>query len=191
MRVAVPLRTAWRLINHGPTTLVATAAGERRNVMAAAWVMPLDLDPPKIAMVIAAGTLTRELLETSGETVVSLPTATMVDLTYAVGSASGAAVDKFAAFGIGTSPASRVLAPLIEGCAAWLECRVVPEPRLAEGYDLFIAEVVAAWADDASWDGATWRFPDDASRTIHHMTKGTFLMSGERVTGSAGRAASR
>ena len=34
------------------TTLVTSAAGGRRNVMAAAWVMPIDFDPPKIAAVI-------------------------------------------------------------------------------------------------------------------------------------------
>ena len=41
MRVPVELRRAYRLLNHGPATLVSAAAGGRVNVMAAAWVMPL------------------------------------------------------------------------------------------------------------------------------------------------------
>ena len=53
MRVAVPLRRAYKLINHGPTTLISSAWNGRRNVMAAAWVMALDYDPPKVAAVIA------------------------------------------------------------------------------------------------------------------------------------------
>ncbi|MBM3962907.1 MAG: flavin reductase, partial [Planctomycetes bacterium] len=32
MRVPVPLAMAHRLLNHGPTTLVTTAHGGRRNV---------------------------------------------------------------------------------------------------------------------------------------------------------------
>ena len=31
----------------------------RRNIMAAAWAMPLDFDPPKVAVVIDKSTLTR------------------------------------------------------------------------------------------------------------------------------------
>src|SRR6185295_8115177 len=67
MRIAVPLRRAYKLINHGPTTLITTAHGDRRNVMTAAWVMAIDYDPAKIVAVIAADTLTRRLVEASGE----------------------------------------------------------------------------------------------------------------------------
>ena len=49
MRTPVELPKAHRLLNHGPTTLVAAEHSGRRNVMAAAWVMPLDFDPPKFA----------------------------------------------------------------------------------------------------------------------------------------------
>ena len=89
MRIAVPTKHVHRLLNHGPTTLITTAHGGRRNVMAAAWVMPIDFEPPKFAAVIAADTFTRELLLASGECVLHAPTAAMVDLTYALGSSSG------------------------------------------------------------------------------------------------------
>ena len=42
---------ASRLINHGPTVLVTSADGERRNVMAAAWSMPVEFTPPRVAVV--------------------------------------------------------------------------------------------------------------------------------------------
>src|SRR5689334_16054278 len=145
MRVPVPLRRAYRLINHGPTTLISAAHGDRKNVMAAAWVMALDFEPPKLAAVIAGETYTRELVAASGEFVVQLPTRAQLDLCYAAGSLSGHDVDKFAELGIETEPASLVKAPLVMGCAAWLECRVIAEPGIAERYDLFVAEVVAAW----------------------------------------------
>ncbi|HLA34346.1 MAG TPA: flavin reductase [Rhodocyclaceae bacterium] len=61
--IAVPLAKAYILLNHGPTTLVTSAHGERRNVMAASWAMPLDFEPPKVAVAIDSRTLTRELIE--------------------------------------------------------------------------------------------------------------------------------
>ena len=185
MRVAVPLRRAYRLINHGPTTLITSASGDRRNVMAAAWVMGIDYDPPKVAAVIASDTFTRRLVEETGEFVVNVPTLAMIDTVYAVGKVSGADEDKFAVHRLATAPASLVAPPLLEGCAAWLECRVIPEPGVQERYDLFVADVLAAWADDASFVDGAWAFPDDAHRTLHHLASGLFLTSGDRV--QAGR----
>jgi len=50
-RRPVDLSKAYRLLNHGPTVLVA-ASGGKRNIMAAAWAMPLDFSPPKVAVVL-------------------------------------------------------------------------------------------------------------------------------------------
>ncbi|MFY7856100.1 MAG: flavin reductase, partial [Rubrivivax sp.] len=58
----VPLDKASRLLNHGPTVLVGSAHAGCVNVMAAAWAMPLDFTPPKVAVVIDKATLTRELV---------------------------------------------------------------------------------------------------------------------------------
>jgi flavin reductase (DIM6/NTAB) family NADH-FMN oxidoreductase RutF len=182
MRVAVPLRHSYRLLNHGPTTLITSAAGGQRNVMAAAWVMPIDFEPPKLAAVIAADTFTRELVAASGELCVCVPTLPQIQLAYAAGSESGRGGDKFARLGIPTEPASRVAAPLVGGCSAWLECRVLDEPGVAERHDLVLAEVVAAWADDRWYRDGTWDFADPAGRSIHHLTRGTFFAIGERHT---------
>jgi flavin reductase (DIM6/NTAB) family NADH-FMN oxidoreductase RutF len=181
MRVSVPLRRAYKLINHGPTTLITSTAGDRRNAMTAAWVMAIDFDPAKLVAVIAADTFTRKLVEASGEFVVNVPTARMLDVVYAAGKISGEDEDKFASLALAPSAASIVGAPLLGGCAAWLECRVIPEPHMQERYDLFVADVVAAWADDASFVEGTWRFARDEDRTLHHLSGGVFLTSGEIV----------
>ena len=181
MRVSVPLRRAYKLINHGPTTLITSAAGGRRNVMTAAWVMAIDFEPAKLVAVIAAGTFTRTLVESSGEFVVNVPTAKLINAVYAAGQVSGADEDKFASLGLATFPASIVGAPLLEGCAAWLECKVVPEAHMQDRYDLFVGDVVAAWADDASFADGVWRFPRDEDRTLHHLSAGVFVTSGDIV----------
>jgi len=181
VRVAVPLRRAYKLINHGPTTLITSAADGRRNVMAAAWVMGLDFDPARVAAVISSETFTRKLVETSGEFVINVPTVAMARAVYKAGQVSGDEEDKFAVHAFATVPASIVGAPLIEGCAAWLECRVIPEPGVQERYDLFIGDVVAAWADGESFVNGVWQFPGEDKRTLHHLSDGVFLTSGNRV----------
>jgi flavin reductase (DIM6/NTAB) family NADH-FMN oxidoreductase RutF len=95
---------------------------------------------------------------------------------------SGEAEDKLSTLELATSPASAVGAPLVEGCAAWLECKIVPETHMQERYDLFVADVVAAWADDASFVEGVWRFPSDEHRTLHHLSSGYFITSGDIVS---------
>ncbi|HEX6812328.1 MAG TPA: flavin reductase family protein [Planctomycetota bacterium] len=180
MRTPVAGKHAWVLLNHGPTTLISTAHAGRRNVMAAAWVMPIDFEPCKLAAVIAADTWTRELLLGSRECVVHAPTTAQVELTNAVGTRSGRAGDKFEQLGIATEKASVVAAPLVSGCAAWLECRVLDEPDVQDRYDLFVLECVAAWADDTLFANGRWRFAADGPRTIHHEKGGVFFATGER-----------
>ena len=178
-RIAVPLPKSYLLLNHGPTVLVSSAHGGRRNVMAAAWSMPLDFDPPKVAVVIDKATLTRELVAASGDFVLNVPSRAQAALALAAGSRSGREVDKFADLGTQAAMAGVVGAPLIEGCLAWLECRVIPEPRNEQVYDLFLGEVVAAWADPAVFSGNRWHFPDADRRSIHYVAGGRFFATGE------------
>jgi len=136
----VKLEHASRLINHGPTVLVTSAAGARRNVMAAAWSMPVEFTPPRIAVVIDKHTFTRELLLASGAFGISLPGTTLIDLTWAVGGASGRDVDKLARHDLVTVAGPVLGVPLLEaGCAAWLECRLIREPHAEDAYDTCFA----------------------------------------------------
>lgn len=184
--VAVELPKAYRLLNHGPVTIVTSAHGGRRNLMAAAWTMPLDFSPPKVCVVIDRNTLTRELVEASGCFALNLPCRAQARATLDVGSLGGREVpsgDKFAHYGLATRPASRIEAPLLEGCAGWLECRVVAEPHNQQAYDLFIGEVVAAWADDRVFRNGHWEFDTapDHLRTLHYVAGGQFYATGQSI----------
>ena len=177
----VDLSKAYRLINHGPTVLVSSAHGGRRNVMAAAWNMPLDFSPPKVAVVIDRNTYTRELIEASGELALCVPTRAQIDAVSQVGKTTGREQDKFAEAGLSAFAGSEVMAPLVGGCVAWLECRLLNEPEMAQRYDLFLAEVVAAWADARLFDGAHWKPLDEQYSTLHHVAGGVFFTLGEPV----------
>lgn len=179
--IPVELKTSYRLLNHGPTIMVSSAHHGRRNLMSAAWSMPLDFQPPKIAVVIDKTTLTRELVEGSGEFVINLPTVAQAGLAVAVGHGSGRDQDKFERYGIETLPASIVGAPMIAGCAAWLECKVIAEPHLQSTYDLFIAEVVAAWSDPDCYSNGRWLNTQPEQRTVHYIAGGAFFATGERI----------
>jgi len=175
---SVELAKSYLLLNHGPVVLVSSAFHGRRNVMAASWVMPLDFDPPKVAIVVDGRSYTRELIEASGEFALSLPCRRMADKVLAAGSVSGREADKFVYTGLTTFAASQIGSPLVRDCVAWLECSVIQEKHNQQRYDLFIAEVVAAWADPAVFSGGRWHFPDTARRTIHYQAGGSFFETG-------------
>ncbi len=111
MRVDVPLAKAYLLLNHGPVTLVSSRAGERSNLMAASWAMPLDFDPPKVAVVIDRSTLTRELVDASREFALNIPSRALADATLGLGSISGRSRDKWADFRLTAMPADRIGVP--------------------------------------------------------------------------------
>lgn len=191
-RIDVPLDQASRLLNHGPTVLVSSAHGGRRNLMAAAWAMPLDFMPPKVAVVIDRSTCTRALVEASGEFVLQVPCADQADLTVTVGRSSGAALhaagqDKFSAYRIAHFAGQQVGAPLVAGCIAWLECRVIPWPALTAAHDLLLGEVLAAQADARVFQQGHWRFDAVGAglRSLHHLGGGQFVSPGQACSGQA------
>ena len=180
----VRLEQASRLINHGPTVLVTSAHGGRRNIMAAAWSMPVEFTPPRIAIVIDKSTFTRELIHASGHFGVCIPGAALADLTYAVGSVSGRGIDKFERFGIDARAGAITGVPLLEqGCAAWMECRLIPEPHTEQAYDTCFAEVLSAAADVRIFENGRWSVREDNAglHTLHHLGAGLFAQAGSTI----------
>lgn len=176
----VALSHASRLINHGPTVLVTSAHNGRRNIMAAAWSMPVEFTPPRIAIVIDKSTFTRELIAASGVFCVCIPGAAAADLTYAVGTSSGRAQDKFERFGLQAMEGATTGVPLLaDGCVAWLECRLIPEKHTEDAYDTCFAEVVAAAADERVFVNGHWDFHEGNAdlHTLHHVGAGNFAVS--------------
>jgi flavin reductase (DIM6/NTAB) family NADH-FMN oxidoreductase RutF len=176
----VELAKSYRLINHGPTVLVSSAHNGTKNVMSAAWNMGLDFTPAKLAVVIDKSTLTRELIEASGTFAINVPSRGIAKLVLDVGQSSGRdkARKKLEAFNVPHFAASMIDAPLVEGCVAWLECKVIREPHIEKTYDLFLGEVIAAHADSRVFENGHWtyneRTPQDL-QTLHYVAGNTFL----------------
>jgi len=176
--ITIPLKDSYKLFNHGPVSIVTSAHGIRRNIMAASWTMPVDFSPAKVAVVIDKNTYTRELIDASGEFALQFPMRKIAKLTLDVGDISGRDMDKFLRYDIRTFPAAQITAPLIEDCIGWLECKVIKQG--AESMDLIVGEVVAAYADAEQFIDGRWHFSDDPQkRSIHYMAGGEFYMTGE------------
>ncbi len=185
----VELAKAYRLINHGPTVLVSARHDGVDNVMAAAWACALDFTPPKLTVVLDKATRTRELIERSGAFVIQVPTVAQVKLTQQLGSRSlFNDPDKLRHAGAELFAMEGHDLPFVAGCSAWLACRLIPEPHNQEAYDLFIGEVVGAWADTHVFMDGRWRFEQASPewRSLHHVAGGHFYATGEAL--SAGDA---
>lgn len=190
--VPVALEKAYRLLNHGPTVLVSAQHDGVVDVMAAAWSCALDFSPPKVTLVLDKSTSTRALVEGSGYFALQVPNVGQVQLTYDVGNVSLAeAPDKLKQCGVELFHAEGRNAPLVSGCSAWLLCKLIPEPHNQQTYDLFIGEVVAAWADARVFSNGHWEFDkaDPRLRSLHYIAGGQFYAIGESVLADTGKAA--
>lgn len=165
-----PLARVYQLLEPGPVVLLTTFARERPNVMAMSWHTMMDFDLPLIGCVLSERNYSFELLKTSRQCVINIPTVELARQTVACGNCSGRTVDKFQASGLTATAGSKVRAPLIEECYANIECRLV-DARRARRYNFFVLEGLAAWIDPAV------RQP----QTLHHQGYGRFMTAGPRI----------
>jgi flavin reductase (DIM6/NTAB) family NADH-FMN oxidoreductase RutF len=188
----VELEKAYRLLNHGPTVLVSAHHAGTSNVMAAAWSCALDFSPPKVTLVLDKTAATRALVEQSGYFVLQVPNMAQLELTHAVGGMSLADTpDKLERCGVELFHVDGYQTPLVAGSSAWLVCKVVPEPHNQQTYDLFIGEVVAAYADSRVFNNGHWEFEkaDPRWRSLHYIAGGQFYAIGESaVAGKDGKS---
>lgn len=128
--------------------LISTAYESKRNVQFAFRALGISDDPPLLVIGIQDGNFSRGVIQKSGEFVVNVCSEKQLFAVDKSRDLSGRTVeDKFAALGLETLPATKVKAPLVAGCHANIECRLVKEMEL-KGLCLFVGEVLAAHLDD-------------------------------------------
>jgi len=106
--------------------------------------MMMEFAPPLIACIVSTGDFSFTGLKVTKECVIAMPG--VEQKVVKVGNCSGRNIDKFETYGLTPLPADCVKAPLVAECFANLECRVV-DTRLVNRYNLFVLQVVKAWAD--------------------------------------------
>ena len=163
----VDLAKAYRLINHGPVVMISTTDGQVANACTVAWCAPASRTPARIALTLGRGHKTYENLVATKECVLNVPTEGAIREVMVCGKRTGHDGDKLGPAGIEVVPSSRVGAPRLACCAAWLECELVAPPE-AEGPSIVVVEVVLAETlpgvidSDGHFDVV--RFP-----TLHHL----------------------
>jgi flavin reductase (DIM6/NTAB) family NADH-FMN oxidoreductase RutF len=142
--------------------LISTAHQGKRNVQFAFRALGISDDPPLLVIGIQDKNFSREIIQKSGEFVINVCSTSQLHAVDKSRDLSGRNVeDKFVALGLETIPAKLVQAPLVAGCHANVECKLVNEMEV-EGLYLFVGQALAAHVDDqvppiARLVGKSWR----------------------------------
>ena len=165
-----PLSKAFQWLEPGPVVLLTTVWKGRVNVMTMSWHMMMEFTPALIGCVISPADHSFGILRKTKECVIAIPTVDIVTKVVDIGNCSGEDVDKFEKFELTARRGEKVAAPLIEECAANLECRVV-DTRMVNKYSMFVLEVVEAWGDAG----------EKKRGLIHANGDGTFAIDGKTM----------
>ncbi len=131
--------------------LTAKDKNDRINVMAVAWIIPVNIDPPLIAMSIRPERYTYSMIKESGEFVVNIPTFAQVRDVLYCGRRSGKNYDKFENTEFTPEKARKVSVPIIKECIAHLECKIIETISFTD-HDLIIGEIIVAYALKSYFD---------------------------------------
>ena len=123
----VPLPQAYRVTPTG-LYLISTAHQGKRNVQFAFRALGISDEPPLLVIGIQDKNFSRQMIQTSGEFVLNVCSRNQLHAVDKSRDLTGRTTeDKFLALGLDTLPSKIVRAPLVAGCHANVECRVVHE----------------------------------------------------------------
>jgi flavin reductase (DIM6/NTAB) family NADH-FMN oxidoreductase RutF len=125
-----------------PIICITSAYEGNRNIMTSAWCAPASFVPPLVTTAIGVSRYTHDLVMKSREFVLNIMASDQEAIAVYCGNVSGREVDKFQELNIQTEKGQIVQAPLLVGCAAQIECKVL-SCHLVGDHTLFAAETVA------------------------------------------------
>ncbi len=166
----LPVEKIRKFLEPGPIVLVSSSWKGKNNIMTMGWHTVMEFSPSLIGCLISSGNYSYEMIKKSGECVINIPTADLLEAIIGIGNSSGADTDKFSKFGLTAAKADKVKAPLIKECYANFECKISDSHLLPE-YNFFILEVVKAHAAVAP------KYP----KTVHYRGEGVFMISGKNI----------
>ncbi len=145
-KVEVPLsRYNYLLHPYQATMVTCVDKNGEANIITIAWIMPVSLNPPVLALSMRPTRYSHRIIKETGEFVVNIPTYQLVRQVLYCGRVSGREVNKFKETRLTVEESRRVKVPRIKECKAHLECKVREVMKIGD-HDLFLAEVVLAEA---------------------------------------------
>jgi len=179
MRTRIDERDARRLLGGGPVVLVSTSWRGNANVMPAAFVTPVSIDPPLVAIAVHPARHTHDMIKYSEEFALNIPTRELLHHVQYLGSVSGVELNKFELTKLPTFRGRQVDAPLLEGCVGWIECGVHDAYTIGD-HTLFVGKVVAAQAEKDAFD-ETWLLTDPGLKPLHYLGVNHYGVLEERL----------
>lgn len=165
-----PVSDIRHFLEPGPVVLVSSRWEHQTDIMTMGWHMVMEFSPSLIGCIIAPGNHSHDLIRNSGECVINIPGASLVDTVVGIGNCSGSEVDKFSQFNLTPGQGVKVRAPLIDECYASFECRIYDD-AMVDRYSLFIFEVVKAHVAPSA----------DHQQSLHYQGMGQFMLSGKSI----------
>jgi len=183
MKKEVELNKAKWLVEPGCVVMVTSGTMAKPNVMTFSWQTPVNnADPCLVVLAISHVRYSYELIKQNHELVINVPGEDLLDATHFVGCVTGRGIDKFKKAGLTPVAAKMVEPPLIEECAAHLECKVV-ETFEMQSHDLLVCEVVRAVAEADFFDG---KWIPEKFHTLHYLCGNKYGLMTQMVEARGG-----
>ncbi len=137
----------------GPLPTVMATCGDEQaaNIITIAWAGILNTIPPKTYISVRPTRFSHPIIRDKEEFVLNLTPAGLAKTADYCGTYTGAKVDKFEKCHLTKTFVEEVSAPLITECPLSLCCKVSDVVSLGS-HDMFIADVVAVYADEELLD---------------------------------------
>jgi flavin reductase (DIM6/NTAB) family NADH-FMN oxidoreductase RutF len=187
MKRPVPSHWIYRVLEPGPVVLITATLKGHADVTTVAWALPISGDPPLVGIAIEPMRHIHDLIRRSDEFTINVPHAGLLREVHHCGSKSGGdGHDKFAETGLHAVSARQVEAPWIDECVAHLECGVVGQVEQGD-HTLFVAEVLAAWADESAFNEG-WQPAHELGQLLHHLDGRRYTVGSVIVDAGAPKA---
>ena len=150
-------KQSWKpgnVLSPAPPVLVSCGGtkGWKQNLITIAWAGNVCSDPPMLSISVRPERYSFEIIRTTREFVVNVPSLKQARAVDWCGVVSGRSEDKFVGAGLTPALALKVSPPIVLECPINIECRV-KESLVLGTHTMFVAEVVAVQVSADLLDG--------------------------------------
>ncbi|MBQ4097459.1 MAG: flavin reductase family protein [Clostridia bacterium] len=148
------MRIYWKgsaLLAPVPSVMVTCGTMERANVITIGWTGVVSTRPARVYISVRPERHSHSIIRDSGEFVINMTPASLVEVCDYVGTVTGRCVDKIKKTGLTLIESKEVSAPTLADSPLSLECKVISVESHGS-HDMFIADVVQVSVDDSLMD---------------------------------------
>ena len=135
-----------------PQTIVSVRDKKgKNNVLAVGYVTNVNINPAMMLIGIAPSRYSHHMIKENPCFVINLPAKNYKKEFAAIGSLSGAEIDKFEALRLNWKDGDCVDAPILTDCPVSIECRVIDSGNLLY-HELFVGKIEKVHVDEEYLD---------------------------------------